>query len=204
LNRQRIEIDLFCDSRTLDAFSLLLQSGFRLRCMLGSSIRSVLCDQLGVAKDYLDNRIGTLFLDDKPVDDVDCAAVRVGATLALSAAMPGLVGAAMRKGGPIASFRGGITHTGPEEAVTRKEGFFTLKLYNMVARELGPLFLQRGIWVQADDLLGFFRTRPEMFRAGCKRVELNGQEVSLEELLRGQWASGTDPAHLRVAGETQP
>ncbi|MBM3299682.1 MAG: hypothetical protein FJY85_06990, partial [Deltaproteobacteria bacterium] len=186
------------DSSTLDGFSLLLQNGFRLRCMLGASIRTVLCDQFGVTEDYLDNRIGTLFLDDRPVDEVNGAVVRVGATLALSAAMPGLVGAAMRKGGPIASFRDGITHTGSEGVVTREEGFFTLKLYNMVARELGPLFLKRGIWVQADDLNEFFRTRSNMFWAGCQRIELQGVELLLEELLRGQWASEAVEVLLRV------
>jgi hypothetical protein len=195
------QITLFWDGLKLDAFSLLLQRGFRLRGQLGSSIRSVLCDQFGVTPDYLDNRISTVFLDDKPVDDVDSAVVKVGATLALSGAMPGLVGAALRKGGPIASFRGSISHSGSEVPAIKQEGSFTVKLYNLVAKELGPLFLERGIWVDADDLNGFFQTRSEMFWRGCKRVEVQGAEVSLEEFLRGQWSIEARLVELKVTSD---
>jgi hypothetical protein len=56
----------------------------------------VLCDQFQVETDYLENRIKTIFLDGKPVDDEDKAVLKNGSTLALSAAMPGLVDSTFR------------------------------------------------------------------------------------------------------------
>ncbi|MCP4349944.1 MAG: endonuclease/exonuclease/phosphatase family protein [Desulfobacterales bacterium] len=61
-----------------------------LKVQVGCSIRSLLCKQTDVASDYVDERISTVFLDGKPVDDVDSAIVKNGSVLALSAAMPGL------------------------------------------------------------------------------------------------------------------
>jgi len=45
----------------------------------------------GLDEDYVTQRISTIFLDGKPVDDIDTLLVRDGAVLSLSAAMPGLV-----------------------------------------------------------------------------------------------------------------
>ncbi len=91
------------------SFFQFLQGGFFLGASVGCSIHELLCEQLGLGEEYVLQRITTLFLDGKPVDDIDSAVVRDGATLSLSAAMPGLVGAAMRRGGAFASLRSSIT-----------------------------------------------------------------------------------------------
>ena len=119
---------------------------------MGCSIRELLCRQLGVDSDYLDNVIQTVFLDGKPVDDVDNSFVEPGSTLALSAAMPGLVGATLRKGGLLAGFRHSISHEGSRDEVSERQniGRINVKLFNLVTKELGPLLLGRGVILQSS------------------------------------------------------
>ncbi len=86
-----------------------LQSGFKVLVETGCSLNQLFNDQLGLDPGYVEDRIKTVFLDGSPVDDFDTAVIRDGITLALSAAMPGLVGAVLRKGGVLASFRHSIS-----------------------------------------------------------------------------------------------
>jgi len=80
----------------LPRFFKLLEQGFFVTTTTGCSIKDLLCKQLSIDEEYLDKRIQTLFLDGKPVDKVEKAYLHNEATLALSGAMPGLVGATLR------------------------------------------------------------------------------------------------------------
>lgn len=186
------------DSDRFAWFQLLFQQGFKLRTRLGSSIRTVLCDQIGVENDYLDNRTNKLFLDGKPVDDVDSVIAREGSTLALSAAMPGLVGAAMRKGGLVAGFRHGITRPESDEPFDTREGLFILKLYNVVTKELGPKFREHGIWLNAEELSTLLQGLPDAFWLRCGKVEIDGREVDVHTARDGEWLKKEDLACLRL------
>jgi hypothetical protein len=123
----------------------LLESGLRLDVKVGCSLAQLLCQQIGIPQDYLDNRIQTLFLNAKAVDNVDTATVTDGAVIALSAAMPGLVGATLRKGGAFSGLRAAISQQDSEVAEGLTPGSITLKLFNLVAQELGPALLARGV-----------------------------------------------------------
>jgi hypothetical protein len=137
---------------TLQELALLFQKGIRVDIETGCTVRSLLLEQWNLPADYVMGRISTLFLNGKPVDDMDEARVREGAVLALSSAMPGLVGAVMRRGGFYASLRGGITyHETAADSGVRK-GTITVKLFNLLIRELGPTFLRRGFRVSRRDL----------------------------------------------------
>lgn len=186
------------DAARLTAFFPLLQKGFLIKALSGTTIRAVLCDQLGVTRQYLDERVNSIFLDGKPVDNVDSAIIREGSALALSAAMPGFVGAAFRKGGYYAPMRDSITHVGESGSTTGREGFFLLKLYNFVAKELGPLFLESGIWLRNDDVRELFQGRPDDFRTSCKGCTIDGREVDLAYFLGMQWLEKIALARLRV------
>jgi len=191
-------IDLTWKTEKLRDFLPLLHRGVWLKAKLGLSIRSILCDQLGVAHEYLDNRIGTIFLDGSPVDDVDSAIVNEGARLALSAAMPGLVGATMRKGGILASMRDSITHKEGDSRIVPKEGFFLLRLFNMVAPELGPALLKSGVQLEAEAFRGFFEGASDELWAGCKKCRIDGNEADCKELKDIRRSSDPDLVLLRV------
>jgi hypothetical protein len=141
-------------------FFPLLQKGFSLGILVGSPIRELLHDFLGLTDEYIDTRIQTVFLDGKPVDDIDGTLIRDGSTLALAPAMPGLMGAMLRRGGYYAAMRSGITHRGDAAPPGVGEGRITMKLFGMALRELGPKLLERGIEVDAGDLARIARELP--------------------------------------------
>lgn len=142
-----IELDLHVDASGLPRFFALLEKGIILDTATGCTLRQFLSQQVGLSDDYIDQRIQTLFLDARPVDDVDTTMVRDGATLALSAAMPGLLGASMRKGGRYAAMRHGITQRSDRRNACETTGRVTLKLFNMVAKEIGTRLLETGVEV---------------------------------------------------------
>jgi hypothetical protein len=192
------DVSMIWDAARLAAFVPILQKGFLIKTAGGKSIRAVLCDQMGVSPEYLDNRINTIFLDGKPVDNVDSAIIKEGAVLALSASMPGFVGAAFRKGGFYAPMRDSISHVSGQESTASREGFFLLKLYNFVAKELGPLFLESGIWLPLNDMKELFKGREDMFRSSCKSCNIDGSEVDVACFLKMEWLQRINLVRLRV------
>jgi len=177
----------------------ILGAGFSVNAAVGLSIRDVLCRQLGVADDYLDNRVQTLFLDGKPVDDVDRAIVPDGGVLTLSAAMPGLVGATFRKGGHLAPMRGAITCEAGDDAC-ELDGPVIIKLFNVVARELGPGFVKMGILISGEQGCQVFEGRSTKFWNGCRSVNINGESVSVERLQT--YAFDNEDMHLTIIEES--
>jgi hypothetical protein len=147
---------------SLPAFRSLFQQGVGVTIQTGTSLEDLLCCQWQISRDYVMGRISTLFLDSKPVDDLPTAVVQDGATLALSGAMPGLIGATMRRGGVLASFRNGITYCETSEGDAGGRGRITLKLFNLLIDELGPQFLARGIWVRRFRLAELFPGHPDI------------------------------------------
>jgi hypothetical protein len=122
------------------------------RLRVNLPLREILCGELGVAPDYLETRIQTLFLDGHPVDRLEDR-VPDGAVLALSGALPGLVGATLRRAGRYASLRAGISHAdGTGGSAEPVWGGITLKLFNLVLEELAPVLLARGLRLRAVDL----------------------------------------------------
>ncbi|MBT3258276.1 MAG: hypothetical protein HN366_17710 [Deltaproteobacteria bacterium] len=164
------------------AFSSILQAGFKVNVHTGVSIRDLLCNQFDVNPDYVEDRIRTAFLNGKPVDDFSTAIMESGATLALSAAMPGLVGATFRKGGDLAVFRGTITHRRGDTIVEERLGVVSIKLFNLLAKEIGLTFLKRGVMVDSDTARWFFSDPPDAFRRGCKSILVNGEDIHMDQL----------------------
>ena len=172
----------------LSVFALLLAQGFCIPALVNVSIRELCCRQLAIGADYLDHQIQTIFLNGQPVDDVDNMLVGDHATLALSAAMPGVAGAILRKQSRYAPLRGDSTGTpikpgdpGPCRGLVR------LKLFNIVARELAAGFLTRGIRVEAQRLQDFLVRQADTILKGRPSITVNGTPTSWEDLLTRRW-----------------
>lgn len=172
-----IRLSLSADDICLSRFYPLLEKGVVLSVRIGCTLRDFLCGQLGLSDDYVDNRIQTLFLNARPVDDVDRAVVQDGATLALSAAMPGLVGATMRKGGRYAALRREISQPAEACGICEAPGRVTLKLFNMVAKEVGGRLLAAGVEVDGSDL-GWIAERCSVeLKRGIRAMRMNDREI---------------------------
>jgi hypothetical protein len=186
-NTKPQHLNLVVKANLIPRFLNLIEHGFKLKIKAGLSIRELFCDQLGISDDYFENRIQTLFLDGKPVDNVGTARVYDGARIALSAAMPGLVGATFRKGGRYASFRGTISYSEAKNASVRGEGEITLKFFNMIAKELGPAFLQKGIIIEEKRFQDFVLRNSEDLKADCNSIHLNDAEIDAAKLKEMEW-----------------
>ncbi len=138
-----------------DHFGLIFSAGMGIKTVAGISLTDLLCRQLGIAPEYVAQRIQTIFLNHRAVDRTEQVSVPAEAVLALSAAMPGLVGATFRKDGALADFRKDISYRSIPAALQdsrRAETLITLKLFNLVARELGPHLLSLGVWIDSPIL----------------------------------------------------
>lgn len=145
-------LNLKLEQHQLKAFFPLLQQGVTVPATVGCSLKSLLCDQLAIPADYVTDRITTVFLDNRPVDDLDHTLVQNGSRVTLSAAMPGLVGATMRRGGFYAALRQGISHATDRVEGTGERGVVRIKLFNLLLNELGPLILARAIIMKQGEL----------------------------------------------------
>ncbi len=130
-------------------FHGLLQEGFFLEVPLGQSVKDLLSGFIGLSETYVEERISTVFLNGRPVDNIDSAVITDGSVLALSSAMPGLVGATMRRRGFYAALRSSITYHNESEQAGEGRGVIKVKLFNLLLSEAGPVLLERGIFLAA-------------------------------------------------------
>jgi hypothetical protein len=131
--------------------SPILQKGVIVKTATGITVRVLLEDELQVSHDVVDNQIATVFLDGQPVDNIDRAIAKNNSEIALSGAMPGFVGAAMRRGGYYSAMRAGITHIDENLKLATDQGLVKIKLYNTLIDLLGPTLLPRGFFVSVKD-----------------------------------------------------
>jgi hypothetical protein len=190
---------VLAEDRDLHLFFRFLQHGFFVAAPIGVSIKKMLCDRLGVDPDYADARIKTIFLDGKPVDDMEKAIVRNGCSLALSAAMPGLVGATFRSGGVLSPFRATISHL-PENCddAGQGEGAVFMKLFNLLVPELGPKLLEKGIFIDKSLICEFFVEVQNDDGNRFPLISLNGKSISIPKLVEQSLAGASELVFLRV------
>jgi hypothetical protein len=145
----------------------LLQRGVWCRASTPVPLILFLTEQLGLGDDYVHDRIETIFLDGCVVDDLDRSVVHDGSTVTLSAAMPGLVGASLRRGGFYKAMRSEISwsaRSADDRPVAATPGLVRVKLFNSILREAGPRLLRRGVLVDpaaAAEALGPSATATE-------------------------------------------
>ena len=184
------------DESLIARFFLLLQQGVKIRRRVGCSVDVFLREELGAAPETIE-KIQSIMLDGKPVDDIGSSLVHDGSVLALSAAMPGLVGATMRRGGAYSAFRSAITYHETEKACMPGEGWVRIKIFNLLMAELGPGLLRKGIFVNASELTDYLNARSREFRQGCS-VMLDGKPIDITTLERNTVLAGKGDVFLTV------
>ena len=164
----------------LRIFFPLFEEGVEVEVKAGCSVRELLIEQIGIAAEYIANRITTVFLNHRAVDNMESALIVDGAVLALSGAMPGLVGATMRSGGFYAAMRGGLTYQNGDTAPGVKSGVIKLKLFNLLLAEIGPRLLQRGILLPDARWQKFLAQQAEQLRV--RGYWLDGRSLPAEQI----------------------
>jgi hypothetical protein len=190
---------LVFDRDPITAFSPLLQNGFSVEITSGNLL-DLLCRTCGLEPQEVRAQIQTLFLNGKPVDDMAHTHVRDNDCLALSSAMPGLVGATMRSGGILAGFRKSISHRSSAAQADDSGGVISIKLFNLLIHDIGPRFLEHGILVRPTDLEDLLARLSKQDRTLCRQAQWNGQLVSADALLAMNWPQEPGFIRLQTAG----
>jgi len=180
------EIEVHLSHRvTGELCSYLFQSGVLLKVQVGASIKNLLCEQLSLDKTYVDKRISTIFLNSQPVDDISKAIIKNNDTLALSSAMPGLVGATLRRNSHLAPLRNNITFKEyRNNDDIQAYGLIHLKLFNLILQEAGPFLLQRGVVTGFEDLIDLFDNKMSEKITGALDIYFNGKKTGINEVRR--------------------
>jgi hypothetical protein len=175
----------------------LLGQGVQLQVPVEINLEALLCDYLKVPREYLRDRIQTIFLNGRAVDREDQALVADGAVVALSAAMPGLAGATLRKGGHLAGMRSEISQGSdlPAHAGSH-QGRITLKLFNVIAREMGPGILAQGIHTSGDQLADILKTVTAPDLSDAVRMHWDDRAIAAGQV--SDLLASNDPILLRV------
>jgi len=168
-------------NKVIGILSPILQKGFFVRVLTGLSVRGLFEVQFKLSQNFVDLEISTVFLNWKAVDNIDRAIVTDGCELALSGAMPGFVGAAMRRGGYYSSMRSAVSYNEENVTVENLEGTVRIKLYNTLIKLLGLDFACRGFFISEQDaaeLLGtelgpYIKTVPDMLLPNSIFITVN-------------------------------
>ena len=173
-NSRLLRIDLTVSKTGLWRFFTLLRRGFHVRTSLPCSLEALLCMRLDIPRDYVAQRVQTIFLNGRAVDTICSARVADGAVVTLSAAMPGLVGATLRRGGRLTSLRSSISHrTDGSSDQETAIGKVTVKFFNLICDELGPSFLSRGVCLAPAAFSDFLADRWAEIAPACRSVRID-------------------------------
>ena len=190
------KITFVVDGPMVARFFLLLQQGVKIRRRVGCSVDTFLREEIGAGPAMIE-KIQSIMLDGKAVDDIGSSLVHEGSVLALSGAMPGLVGATLRRGGAYSSFRSAITYHEPEKACMPGEGWVSIKIFNLLMAELGPGLLRQGVLVNTAEITNYLVERSQEFRQGCS-VTLDGKPIDITTLERNTVLAGKGEVFLAV------
>lgn len=182
-------------------FEIILQAGFAVPVERPTNVYAFLHDQLGVPEEVIQQRIQTLFLNSSPVDDLLSAQVRPGSTLAFSGALPGLLGATMRRGGYYSRMREGISYKKDEPVAAEPAQPFLVqvRLYNLMARELAEYALRHGILVPKERLSEFLEQQPPAFWSQFGRCVLDGKPIPTDTFHQSAWEPCKETVLLLLA-----
>jgi len=182
-------LSLTVEEHLFDSFCLLTGSGFRTNVRPGCTVRHLLCEQLGIAPQYVTGRIQIVFLNGVAIDDPDTAIVPADSTIVLSAAMPGLAGAMFRKGSPYAPMRSQLSSDDSNEPLPAAgESCVSIRLLNMLQKEIGSQLLDRGIHIPGRPFHQLLTRSKKALRCGIIKAEMNGSPIQADLLFNIDWS----------------
>jgi hypothetical protein len=191
-NSQIVEIRVQADS--IGRYTAIFQTGVTLMTSGVVSIGIFLSSLPGFSVEYINLRVQTIFLNGSAVDDLETPLTGAQPVLALSAAMPGLAGAIFRRNSMHAALRSASVQD-PLPSEQSDMHTVTLKLFNMIATEMGPGLLAAGVGFTGAKLSDLFTDHPALLTSVTLAL-LNGQDLNREELRQG--LDTLDTIHLII------
>lgn len=186
-----IDLKIVFTGRLSSLLRLLLLRGVRFETTPGKSVQSFLAETLPTDRNYIENSIQTIFLNGQAIDDPETTLITEPGTIALSAAMPGVFGAAFRKNGVYSGLRQRYENNQKKKSATDPSGniLVTVKCFNRVAEDLGDDLLARGVRLDIEDFTEFWQQQKGVLEKGCRQIIVDGRQETgsqdLMETLRG-------------------
>jgi hypothetical protein len=160
-------------------FASLLQHGVLFAVDRPVALLPFLLALPGFTAEYIEKTVQTIFINGVAADSLD-RSLAAGATLALSAAMPGLAGAIFRRQGLHGSLRS--QPVAKVEVNPFASGFITLKLFNSIAADRILDLLTQGIQISGKALYDFATRREHLFQPPVV-LTFAGQPLNSADLL---------------------
>lgn len=177
-NIPHITLQVFENDRVF--FATLLQSGAEYIAVQGQSLGDFITSLPEFSWDYIESSVQTIFLDGMPADDIKAKTfTKPCHTLALSAAMPGLVGAILKRNSLHVSLR--TTTVDDSVAEVGTPTTIKLKIFNSIAQEKGPQILHGGAVFSTDRLYKTFSIRENLLKK-AKSIQCDGTDIAQNEL----------------------
>ncbi|MBS3755446.1 MAG: hypothetical protein KGY56_07070 [Desulfobacterales bacterium] len=163
----------------LPLMRLVLARGIRYQAPAGIPVNEFLTQHLRLDADFIQNRIQTIFMEGQAVDRPEETRIIKPCSLGLSAAMPGLFGAAFRKEGQYRAMRRSYNagRSGPDNSESGSTVPVTVKCFNQVAEAIGNDLLGRGVCMDAGDFLQFWNSQRSLLEPGCLGVWMDGAQI---------------------------
>jgi len=171
----------------------IFQKGVQVEVELGLDLLTLLTSELCLSEQGIE-KIQTIFWQGKPVDDLAQCITTERGELALSAALPGLVGACLRRGGIWSALRDSISHQ--EEIISErgKRGLISIKLFNFMLHEVGSILLSRGVIVIKESLVELCKS--DLFWDQVVRGKSQDKHLSKDEII--QFLNKTESEHFKL------
>ena len=178
-------VEIVAGADIIKNFKILLQHGVFLDLDKSLPLKVFLLERCGISGPVLTDKIKTIFLNSRPVDDIEMADISSGDSLGLSGAMPGLVGAVFRQKSIFSSFRETITYskdTGGKSNIL-EPGMVLLKVFNTAMDAVAQTLFARGVYVPAETFTGIFKTTVGFLQSGSVSMKLEGKKVKNRNIL---------------------
>lgn len=174
---------LKCSSKVNDLLIPELQKGFYILTVEGQDVFKFLSEDCNMKSAYIREKIKTIFINGGPVDDIYNTRIKEYEEIALSGAMPGIVGAMMRIGSPYAPMRDNIT-VRPEEIINcGKKILVGLKLFNVILHDRGNGFLRNGIIFTRQRFEIYITRNINLILSDCSSIDINNINSDISNLL---------------------
>jgi hypothetical protein len=193
-----VTIEISSGPGIVPCFGSIFQDGFFFPCEVGKSIEDLLFQQLALDRRFIEEKVNTVFLDGKCVDDISSAILKDGSVAAFSSALPGLAGATLRMGGIYACLRDSITYKQTGRAHAQREGLITIKLFNLLIMELGRIFLKKGIVLNHSTAVELFNSEHEGFWRQAEVIRVGDMPSSSDKLFEDIELAVCDRIMVRV------
>lgn len=162
-----------------------LQEGFFVETESGITLFTFLTESCSIPDNYIRDKVKTIFHNGNPIDNVYSVKLLNDSVVAISGAMPGIVGAMMRMGSPYASMRESITEKGGDIVNTGVNIHVKLKLFNVILDDLGTRFIESGIILERENIIRIIRKSEHNRGSGFLfKIDNNTADSSKPEILK--------------------